>query len=170
MTPIPHEEPDLKMAGSKPSLQGTRSGDGMAGKKEKWEIIGKLGQSINSGFKTSKVSHEVSSSLEEQLQFWNISLQIFQWGSLRVTPQKPLNQEADFLKPWLLLLGTQTQGVSAFSWRKGTKQNVWGSPLAWPLKSTQWCNLPGGLSQQDRQGSFRPVVPMRTLPHTESSS
>ena len=49
-------------------------------------------------------------------------------GSLRVTPQKPLSQEADFLKPWLLILGTQMQGVSAFSWRKGTKQNVMREP------------------------------------------
>ena len=91
-------------------------------------------------------------------------------GSLRVTPQKPLSQEADFLKPWLLILGTQMQGVSAFSWRKGTKQNVWGSPLAWPLKSTQGCNLPGGLPQQGRQGSYRSLVPIRTSPRTESSS
>lgn len=39
MTPIPHEEPDLKMAGSRPSLQGTCSGDGMAGKKRRNEKL-----------------------------------------------------------------------------------------------------------------------------------
>lgn len=39
MTPIPHEEPDLKMAGSKPSLQGTCSGDDMAGKKRRNENL-----------------------------------------------------------------------------------------------------------------------------------
>lgn len=35
MTPIPHDEPDLKMAGGKQSVLVTSLGDGTAGKKRR---------------------------------------------------------------------------------------------------------------------------------------